>query len=107
MSKAARYSLILLLLSSTGLANYRREIRQSDSDTKFKPSAPQLLSKDSPTKDEDPSVLRARDGTLFVAWFSDRGGNPDIYISNTRNGIDWAEPVRITTSIDGDFYPNL
>ncbi|MGQ0650124.1 MAG: hypothetical protein ACT4P7_21445 [Gemmatimonadaceae bacterium] len=71
-------------------------------------TAPVLLSTGSPTKDEDPSVLRARDGTLFVAWFSDRGGNSgDIYVSRSSDKNTWAAPVRVTTGPAGDFYPNL
>ncbi len=66
-----------------------------------------LLSTASPTKDEDPSVIRARDGSLFVVWFSDRRGNPDIYISRTVDDDNWTFPVRVTTSVHGDFYPNL
>ncbi len=73
----------------------------------FEPTEPQLLSTASPTKDEDPSVLRARDGTLYVAWFSDRGGNNDVYVTRTGDGKTWNPPVRVTTSPDGDFYPNL
>src|SRR6185503_18336127 len=66
--------------------------------TPFAPSEPALLSVGSPTKDEDPSVLLAKDGTIFVAWFSDRGGYPDIYITSTRNGRDWTPAVRVTTN---------
>jgi hypothetical protein len=73
----------------------------------FQPTEPRLLSTGSPTKDEDPSVLRARDGTLFVAWFSDRGGNSDIYITSTTNGNEWSAPVRVTTQAGGDFNPHL
>ncbi len=73
----------------------------------FQPTQPTLLSTGSPTKDEDPSVILARDGSIVVAWFSDRGGNPDIYITRTTDGVHWANAVRVTTSTDGDFYPNL
>ena len=76
-------------------------------DELFRPTQPALLSSGSPTKDEDPSVIRARDGKLFVAWFSDRGNNPDIYITNTSNGFAWSSPVRITTDAGGDFNPSL
>ena len=69
--------------------------------------SPTLLSVTSPTKDEDPNVLLAKDGTLFVTWFSDRGNNPDVYITSTRNGRDWSPAVRVTTHSGGDFYPNL
>ena len=61
----------------------------------------------SPTKDEDPSVLRAQDGRMFVAWFSDRGSNPDIYITSTLDGTSWTGPSRVTTSSGGDFNPSL
>ena len=73
----------------------------------FDPGEARFLSAGSPTKDEDPSVLRARDGTLFVAWFSDRGGNPDIYLTSARDGGAWTAPVRVTTNGGGDFYPSL
>jgi hypothetical protein len=73
----------------------------------FAPTEPTLLSVGSPTKDEDPSVLLARDGTVFVAWFSDRGGNPDIYITSTKNGREWTPAVRVTTNAGGEFNPSL
>jgi hypothetical protein len=76
-------------------------------DGPFAPSEPRLLTTSSPTKDEDPSVLRAQDGRLLVAWFSDRGGNADLYLSGTTNGADWSPPTRLTTDPGGDFYPNL
>ena len=75
--------------------------------TPWEVTEPTLLSTGSPTKDEDASVLLAKDGTVFVTWFSDRGGNPDVYITSTKNGRDWTTPVRVTTHTGGDFYPNL
>ncbi len=68
---------------------------------------PVLLSVGSPTEDEDPSVLRAQDGSLLIAWFSDRGGNSDIYISRSQDGATWPAPTRVTILPFGDFYPNL
>jgi len=73
----------------------------------FRPTDPTLLSTGSPTKDEDPSVVRAADGRLLVAWFSDRGGNPDIYLTSTADGAEWTAPVRVTTDPGGDFNPHL
>src|SRR5512134_561046 len=67
-------------------------------DGEFRPGLPRLLSAGSPSKDEDPSVLRAADGTIFVAWFSERSGNPDIWITSTRDGVEWTDPVRVTTA---------
>jgi hypothetical protein len=73
----------------------------------IQPTEPKLLSINSPTKDEDPSVIRRADGSMLVAWFSDRGGNPDIYVAASIAGADFGAPVRVTTSPAGDFYPNL
>lgn len=73
----------------------------------FLPGEPTLLSVGSPTKDEDPSIVLARDGTIFVAFFSDRGGNPDIYVTSTKNGRDWTPAVRVTTHAGGEFNPSL
>ena len=73
----------------------------------FEPTEPILLSVGSPTKDEDPSVLRAQDGRLFIAWFSDRGGNSDLYLTSTANGTEWTPTTRLTTDPGGDFYPSL
>jgi hypothetical protein len=76
-------------------------------DGAFRPTDPTLLSTGSPTKDEDPSVVRAADGRLFVAWFSDRGANPDIYVTSRAGGTDWTAPVRVTNNPGGDFNPHL
>lgn len=73
----------------------------------YQPTSSTLLSVGSPTKDEDPSVIRARDGRMFIAWFSDRGKNPDIYITCTSDGKKWHFPVRVTTDKGGDFCPSL
>jgi len=74
----------------------------------FASTPPALLSARSPTKDEDPSVILARDGSIVVAWFSDRGADPgDLYITRSERGTEWADPVRVTVSPDGDFYPSL
>jgi len=74
----------------------------------FAPSAAILLSTGSPTKDEDSSVLLARDGSLCVAWFSDRdAGNQEIYITRTIDGKTWSPALRVTNNAGGDFYPSL
>jgi hypothetical protein len=73
----------------------------------FPPSDARVLSTGSPTKDEDPSVLLARDSSIYVAWFSDRGANSDIYLTRTTTGATWRAPIRVTTNPGGDFYPNL
>ena len=99
---------LLVLLAGLMTACHHEPSESDDDSAAFSATDDRLLSSTSPTKDEDPSIIRARDGTLFVAWFSDRaGGNADIYITSTSRGTQWTPPVRVTTSLDGDFYPNL
>jgi hypothetical protein len=68
---------------------------------------PAIFSINSPTKDEDPSVLRAANGTMFVAWFSDRGGNADIYVSSSTDRVAWTTPTKLGSPQWADYYPNL
>jgi hypothetical protein len=73
----------------------------------FTPGEKVLLSSDNPDAlDEDPCVVAAADGSLLIAYFSHRNGNPDLYVRRTTNGVDWTE-ARITTSTAADYYPNL
>jgi hypothetical protein len=104
--RTSRVLTSLLLLGSIAAAACE-DVSDPGDDSVFEPTEPLLLSSGSPTKDEDPSVLRAQDGTMFVAWFSDRGGNADIYITSTRDGKEWTSPVRITSAAGGDFNPHL
>jgi len=73
----------------------------------YSPGNPTLLSTNSPTKDEDPSAVITADGKIFVAWFSDRTGNGDIYIAMTSDGKTWTAPVRVTSNAGGEFNPSL
>ncbi|HEU4388934.1 MAG TPA: hypothetical protein VFV34_14130, partial [Blastocatellia bacterium] len=82
MKTFLRIGILLLIVSAVfgqlarpkALSGFGTGVVQSSSPA-FEPTDPILLSTGSPTKDEDPSVLRANDGSLYVAWFSDRGGN--------------------------------
>jgi hypothetical protein len=74
---------------------------------RFAPTEPAVLSVGSPLKDEDPNLLRAQDGSLYVAWFSERTAPGDIYVTRTGQGNGWSAPVRVTTSSGGDFSPSL
>ncbi len=65
------------------------------------------LTGDNPAEDEDPSVLRAADGTMVVAYFGNRSGNADLFLTTTRDGIHWTDEVRITTSSESDYAPHL
>jgi hypothetical protein len=70
-------------------------------------TAPAIFSVNSPMKDEDPSVLLAADGTMYVAWFSDRNGNAELYVSKSADRVTWTQPVRLGSPQWADYYPNL
>jgi len=61
-------------------------------------------------QDEDPSPLIARDGTLHVAWYSNRNG-PDvreIFLARSSDGRTWTDPpIQVTRSPQFSFYPSL
>ncbi|MCC6995938.1 MAG: exo-alpha-sialidase [Deltaproteobacteria bacterium] len=73
----------------------------------FVPGPALLLSDGSPSKDEDPFILRTRDGRLHVAWFSERTGNGDIYLRSTSDGANFDAPVQLTSGPAVDFFPAL
>src|SRR4051794_29006126 len=60
-------------------------------------------------QDEDPSLLRAADGRLRVAWYSDRNGSGDkeLFIASSSGGQAWSEPLQLTRSDGDSFYPSL
>ncbi|HET7506413.1 MAG TPA: hypothetical protein VFK02_35580, partial [Kofleriaceae bacterium] len=64
------------------------------------------LSAGLPGNHEDPAVLRARDGSLYVAWYSQSSG-PDLLIRQTRDGAQWSAPAHITTGAASDLGPSL
>jgi hypothetical protein len=45
----------------------------------YKTTTPILIT-DIEGNNEDPFLLRAKDGTLYLVWFSERSGNADIYM---------------------------
>lgn len=60
-------------------------------------------------QDEDPSLLRASDGQLLVAWYSNRNGagSKEIFLSRSPDGQGWSEPLQLTRSSHFSFYPSL
>ncbi len=73
----------------------------------FAPGDKVLLSAENPDHlDEDPSVILAADDSLHVAYFSHRGGNPDIYVKRSVDAVTWTE-TRITQDPSGDYFPSL
>jgi hypothetical protein len=95
------------LIATAAINGCKRKPTDPSESGPFAPGAATLLSIGSPTKDEDPSVVGAADGRMVVGWFSDRGGNSDVYVAATGNGTDWTAAVRVTTNSNGDFYPSL
>ena len=82
------------------------DANDSGSGPVYLPRAPRVLSVDLPGNDEDPAVLLARDGSIYVAWFSESAGN-DILISRTTDGAEWTAPMHVTTGAATDFGPSL
>lgn len=73
----------------------------------FAPGSKTVLSVENPDhKDEDPSVILAQDGTLLIAWFSERNGNADVYVKRSKDGKSWTE-TRVTNDPAGDYFPSL
>ncbi len=98
----------ILLFALGAVVGCSDDAADPGTEPRFATTAPQVLSTGSPTKDEDPSVLRARDGSMFVAWFSDRDdGAGDIYVERCASGTNWSNPARVTLDPGGDFYPTL
>ena len=54
-----------------------------------------------------PSLAQTSDGTLCVAWFSDRSGNADIWFSYTKDGTRWSSPCQVTVDRGWDWAPSL
>ena len=73
----------------------------------FPSTEPRLLT-NTKGKNEDPSLLRGTDGKIYLAWFSDRNGNADIYWMHSTDGGTWSEPKAIIQGGGaGNFYPSL
>ena len=61
-----------------------------------------------PKDDEDASILQARDGTLYLAWFTPvPGGAHNLFIKTSRDAAQWTAPVRAIVSAEKDWYPTL
>ena len=57
--------------------------------------------------DEDPSVMLARDGRLYVAWSSKRQSGVNIYIKSSADGQTWSAEERVTSGPGEDYFPSL
>lgn len=57
--------------------------------------------------DEDPSVVRTRDGRFRAVWWSKRDGQVDLFTRVSDDGAAWTHERAITSDPDEDFYPSL
>ena len=58
-------------------------------------------------EDDDPAIVRARDGSFHLAWLSKRTGNAEIFAARSADGVNWGEPARVTNHKFQDWYPSL
>ena len=67
-------------------------------------------------QDEDPSIVRALDGALYVAWYSNRNGaqpedgvpDREIFLARSEDGRAWTDPpIQLTRHPRYSFYPSL
>jgi hypothetical protein len=58
-------------------------------------------------QDEDPSLLREADGQLALAWYSNRAGGKELFITHSADGQSWSAPIQVTRSDGDSFYPSL
>jgi len=57
--------------------------------------------------DEDPTVVRARDGRFHVVWSSKQKGRVDLFMRSSRDGQKWTDERRLTDGPDENYYPSL
>jgi hypothetical protein len=65
------------------------------------------VNNEQPGNDEDPTVLRARDGRFYVAWSSKRRRQVDLVVRSSSDGLSWGDERRITNDADEDYYPAM
>lgn len=70
-------------------------------------AAPVQIASGSP-EDEDPAVVRTKDGQFRAVWWSKRdGGQIDLYTAVSRDGETWSAAQAITNDGVEDYYPAL
>lgn len=55
----------------------------------------------------DPVVAVGADDVVYVAWQDNRGGNWDIYVSRSADGITWQNALCVTDSNDNQTHPAI
>jgi len=62
----------------------------------------------STSNDRSPSIIQDMNGTLWIAWGSDRGGNQEILYKNSSDGgSSWSEAQFLTTHPEPDRSPSI
>ena len=49
-------------------------------------------------EDDDPALVRARDGSFHLAWLSKRTGNAEIFTARSADGLSWGKYPRGVTN---------
>jgi len=58
--------------------------------------------------DYNPSIAQSDDGTIWVAWYSYRSGNADIwYKTSSDGGANWSAGTQLTTDTGSDYNPSI
>ena len=58
--------------------------------------------------DEEPSVMQARDETIWVVWVSERTDNKEIfYKTSSDNGTTWSDAFQLTNDARRDMCPSI
>ena len=90
----------------------------ADPRTTIAPGAPFVIGPDTPAgrQDEDPAIAVDASGSLFAAWYSNRGTvgagplDKQIYATRSTDGVTWSPPSQVsrsTTGTDWSFAPSL
>ncbi len=61
-----------------------------------------------PGRDLKPYARQLSNGTVWVAWASDRSGGYDLYLkTSTDNGVSWSDDLRLTSGPELDKSPSF
>ena len=103
MNKANALGVLLLLIPLiVGM-----QCRSKEDPPDYATTDPILIT-DIEGNNEDPFLLRAKDGILYLVWFSERSGNADIYMKTSKDGKTWSEDTVIVQGGGANnYYPSL
>ena len=54
-----------------------------------------------------PSLIQDSNDEYWLAWMSWRKNNYDVWCANSKDGINWSEPIQITINNSNDWAPHL